>query len=92
MLVQNHGVSHVGEFFKKYRSSHGFTQSKLAEMLDVDQTHICFVEVDRIKSPDTLIKKLYPLLNYDEQEKLVDAVRLDHFDKLNKFLAELQKR
>lgn len=90
MIDQPMPVGHVGEFFRKYRKAHDITQVRLAERLEVGFDYVARTETGTIKNPRALIKRLYMILNSDEREELVKAIRADMIEELNKFIEEIQ--
>lgn len=52
-----------GENVKKYRKAQGYTQIQLAELLDVDQKHISFIENGNSFPSANLIAKISEVLS-----------------------------
>lgn len=84
------GMSNIGEFFVWYRDKREISQRDLAKKLKTYYPHIAQVESGFVKIPKSLIKKLYHLLDSDEQERLLRAIKSDTIDDLNQFLSSLE--
>lgn len=53
----------IGEVLQKLRKSHGYTQEKMAEEIDVSTRYIGDIEQDRAKPSYEVLIKIYNLYN-----------------------------
>ena len=63
----------LGEVLKTRREGLGFTQRSLAEKLEIEASHIAFIESGRRKPSLKLIARMADILGLDRQEVLVLA-------------------
>jgi transcriptional regulator with XRE-family HTH domain len=80
----------IGEFFKDYRTKHGYSMRALADMLSVQHSYIGMTETGTLQLPQELCRKLYPLLDNSEKAKLIQAIKADHALQLKSILDSLK--
>src|SRR5215472_18705386 len=66
-------LNQFGDTVKRHREALGLTQRTLAEKLDVEPSHVAFIESGRRKPSLKLLARLADVLGLDRQDLLLQA-------------------
>jgi len=74
---------------KKYRRSCGFSQGKLAEMVNVSTHHIAMIEIARNYPAMDLVERIANVLNIEIYELFIDSLsRPEQMERLYQLMAK----